>query len=825
MKVIVLLVSMVIYGSTAIGFVDRFSFSNKTDSLVIEVLEDDIFHFYYSSLNQVWNPTSPLPTSPYIIKKDFPGPKTIHKTDQGFETSHYSASINELTLCLTVKDILKNLVLTTLCPNGPGQFTLSKEQTKNIYGLGEQFRNPGSANGDWMNDIRSSPLPEGNTLEDFQGGAVGNALFPILYALGERTNNYALFVDHVQNQKWNFKDQPWSIQTSGDPVGFYFLGGEDLPKLRLEFMDLVGHPLVPPKKAFGFWLSEFGYKSWAEMENKLKTLRRNHFPIDGFVLDVFWCGEFESDNKHNHIGSMSFDQKLFPDPQFHIEDFNKRGVGIMLHEDPFINNWLDGFSEMKNNAGLVTECEGCPPKVLSNYLGDIGIIDWTNDMSAQFWHLSKRLPLIQLGVTFHWTDFAEMDGYGGQDWYHGVNPGEHSAMENHNLFSFKWAESIAKGYEKLSQRQFILSRSGTPGVQRFGAALWSGDIGSNMKSLASHLNAHMNLSLSGIDYFGSDIGGYHREALQGDIDDVYTKWLAHSTAFDVPVRPHTNNWEKIYQTAPDRIGDFVSNKKNIRLRYELAPYYYSLAYRAYLFGEPVIPPLFYYFQSDPNIRLLGDEKMIGPYILVAAAPLDGPISKNVYIPSGKWIDYRNQKTFESSGESFKFQFGNEDHFELPFLVREGAIIPTALVDDKTMNILGQRQDGSKDTALRMKIYPSNNSTSFTIYDDDGLTSGYLAGHFSQTVVTQAKYLNKVEIKIGSSQGSYDGASDQRNLELSVFSAGAKEVTVNDLPLMSYKTKNDFQKGKSGFFQSPKNLLFIKTLPLSTRQEQKIAILD
>ena len=137
-------------------------------------------------------------------------------------------------------------------------------------------------------------------------------------------------------------------------------------------------------------------------------------------------------------------------------------------------------------------------------------------------------------------------------------------LDNHNLFSFAWAKSIADGYAVTSEMMpFILSRSGTPGVQRFGSAFWSGDIGSNMKSLAAHENAQMHLSLSGIDYFGSDTGGYHRDALhRATSRDVYTKWFAHSAAFDVPLRPHTNDWDKTQATAPGiAIGDLAEQPR------------------------------------------------------------------------------------------------------------------------------------------------------------------------------------------------------------------------------------------------------------------------
>ena len=86
------------------------------------------------------------------------------------------------------------------------------------------------------------------------------------------------------------------------------------------------------------------------------------------------------------------------------------------------------------------------------------------------------------------------------------------------------------------------------------------------------MNAQMHVGLSGIDYFGSDIGGFHRGDISGEeLDELYTVWFANSTLLDVPVRPHTENLCNCKETAPDRVGDLESNRANIRLRYALNP--------------------------------------------------------------------------------------------------------------------------------------------------------------------------------------------------------------------------------------------------------------
>jgi len=234
-----------------------------------------------------------------------------------------------------------------------------------------------------------------------------------------------------------------------------------------------------------------------------------------------------------------------------------------------IGRALPEHEAMERLGYLVRDCERCGATYLTRnpWWGKGGMIDWTNDAGADHWHDWKRHPLVEMGILGHWTDLGEPELYNVSAWYYGFpGLGKHAHIDIHNIYNFKWSESIHRGYKRrgATRRPFILSRSGAPGIQRFGVSLWSGDIGSNLSSLATHLNAQLHMSLSGIDYFGADIGGYHRGALQGDLNEMYTQWVANGMAFDIPGRPHVSNLCNCHETAPDRIGDVQSNLENVR---------------------------------------------------------------------------------------------------------------------------------------------------------------------------------------------------------------------------------------------------------------------
>ena len=230
---------------------------------------------------------------------------------------------------------------------------------------------------------------------------------------------------------------------------------------------------------------------------------------------------------------------------------------------------------------------------MSYWWGEGGMLDWTKDEGADFWFDYRRLPLIQDGIMGHWTDLGEPEDFDADARYHGLTGLAGNAHADVcNYYNFKWLESIYRGYERhgIERRPFMLSRSGTAGIQRFGAAMWSGDIAARLSSLRTHFNAQMHMSFSGIDYFGADIGGFWRKSLDGDVNDLYTRWFANGMAFDVPGRPHTFNLEQNHQDSPEKIGDVHSNLANVRLRYRLSPYVYSVAHQAHLQGDPVFPP-------------------------------------------------------------------------------------------------------------------------------------------------------------------------------------------------------------------------------------------
>jgi alpha-glucosidase len=544
--------------------------------------------------------------------------------------------------------------------------------------------------------------------------------------------------------------------------------------------------------------------------------------VDGFVLDLQWFGGVQSSSDYSHMGSLSWDLVNFPDPAGRIASLrDAQGVGIMTIEEPYISKGLPEYTRLADKNYLARSCNTCPPSYLTAnpWWGQGGMLDWTNTAGAAFWHDWKREPLIEAGVIGHWTDLGEPEMYDPAAWYSGSTwdylPLQRQA-DIHNLYNLLWSRSIYEGYLRNghAQRPFIMSRSGTSGSQRYGVAMWSGDIGSNLVSLTSQMDVQMHMSLSGMDYFGSDIGGFHRGALDGDLDEMYTQWFANGSLLDVPVRAHTENLCNCKETAPDRIGDLESNLASIRLRYALSPYLYSLGHRAWLYGEPVFPPLVYYYQSDLAVRDLSDEKLLGADLLVAQAAGYGLRERQVYLPAGDWVDYYTNTLIHSTGQQLgPFPLYREGRFQLPLFARAGALIPQMHVDDQTMNVLGMRSDGTVRDELIVRVYAGPAATSFTLYEDDGATTAYQAGAVRTTLLSQQQAGQGETVTIAASEGDYAGAPSSRDNVILLVIASAKainQVSLNGVVLAQVGSLGEWESAASGWFYAGDNLVMARS---------------
>ncbi|MCB0362368.1 MAG: DUF5110 domain-containing protein, partial [Bdellovibrionales bacterium] len=749
----------------------------------LEVWQSDLVHFKIGSSS---NPKAPIWVTPSVLKERR-NPSVVFtrylnsKGEETIETDQLLVTLSNDQACIDFQEKKFHFrPLTRICGRKDSsaslQVTMDSMNMKQVYGLGQQLDDPRSDGGlgdDWIGRRRESPGHFGNFMKSFIGGAAGDTQIPIMYAMGEGILGYGIYFDSLTKLSFDFQSQPWKVSTNSQDLNGFFISGPDLKDWRSDYLELTGKPLVPPRKMFGLWVSEYGYDNWQELESKLNSLKAKGFPIDGFVMDLQWFGGIRGNTDNTPMGKLEWDENQFPQPARKIAELERdHQIGLILIEESYVGKALDEHRELSSRQFLAKDCVNCGPTYIDTnpWWGKGGMIDWSNPMARSYWAENKRKSLVDMGVMGHWTDLGEPEMYQPWSWYYGwpeLNLNSHASI--HNYFSFLWHQGIVEGYAKFhtQRRPFILSRSSAPGSQRLGVGMWSADIGTNMPSLAAHLRAQMHMSLSGFDYYGSDIGGFHRGSLDGDLNMLYTQWFANSALLDVPVRPHVENTCNCKETAPDRIGHEASNLANLKLRYQLSPYYYSLAHAAYENGEPLFPPLFYYFQKDLRTRSMAHQKMIGPFMMMGIMASYTQNFRQVYLPEGSWYDYYTNRRITSNGEWITFgPLWKNGIFHLPLYVREGAVIP---VMDENLRHLGK----GSGLAAKLKIYPSPSGGKFLLREDDGESTAYMKGAVRRTEISHRPIgsgHNKVyDILIGAGLGTYLGAPAQRAWKLDILS--------------------------------------------------------
>ena len=778
------LVSGIILAATAqAGPLETLTYQRGDGYIQIEIWRSDLVHFEFGQ----GAPQASIWTTPSILssRRD---PSTTYFTSKNtggdaIETADLKITIPKTEHCISVVEKkYHNKLLGRFCSkshNKSGRrLIIESRGIQNLYGLGQQLDNPAqdrSRSDDWVGRRRESPSPFGNYMKSFLGGAVGDTQIPVLYALGSGRVGYGLYVDAVEKLVWDFQRRPWWVETSKSVIRGFLISGADLQDWRRGYMELTGKPPVPPRKMFGLWVSEYGYDNWQELDDKLASLRKQDFPVDGFVMDLQWFGGVKAGADDTPMGGLVWDRKHFPEPEKKVAELrDKENLGLILIEESYVGRDRLEHSELAKKGMLARDCKSCGPSYIdgNSWWGKGGMIDWSNPDVGFFWHKWKRQPLVDSGVMGHWTDLGEPEMFQPWSWYFGFpSQNLHDQASVHNYFSFLWHQGIFDSYERYHQdrRPFVMSRSAAAGSQRFGVGMWSGDIGSNMASLASHLRAQMHMSLSGMDYYGSDIGGFHRSGLDGDLDSLYTQWFANASLLDIPLRPHVENLCNCKETAPDRIGHGASNRENLILRYQLAPYYYSLAHHANEKGTPLFPPLVFHFQEDPLARGMAHQKMLGPWLMTGIVAAYGQGSRQLYLPAGEWMDFYSGNKYDSDGEWIQSDvLWKNSRFRLPLFLREGAIVPMASRATRHLS-------GHSGLATELKIFPSKNPTWFDLVEDDGVSTGYLRGEKKVTRITQTT--NKHygwKIYIAKAEGSYKGAPSQRSWTLRIHHPGPVE---------------------------------------------------
>ncbi|MGC8780385.1 MAG: glycoside hydrolase family 31 protein [Anaerolineae bacterium] len=418
-------------------------------------------------------------------------------------------------------------------------------------------------------------------------------------------------------------------------LDYWITAGKTPAEIMAHYVDATGHAAVLPEWAAGFWQCKLRYASQEELLNIAREYRRRGLPLSVIVVDFFhWT----------LMGDWQFDPQHWPDPAGMVRELEDMGIKLMVSVWPTVNLLSASYEEMKRRGLLVRNERGLPAHMLFQDCRPEGptyiqFYDATNPEARTFLWEKLRAGYYRHGIKVFWLDACEPEMYP----FHPENLRYHlgNGLAVGNIYPLLHEAAVWEGMRGEGETEIItLCRSAWAGSQRYGAAVWSGDIPSTFEALQKQVRAGLNIGLSGIPWWTTDIGGFHG----GNIESPYfreliVRWFQFG-AFCPLFRLHGHRQPTAGWTGggPNEVWSFGDEayaiiRELLFLRERLRPYIMAQMRRAGEAGVPPMRPLFFDFPQDAGAAQVEDEFMFGPDLLVAPVLEQGSRRRPVYLPA------------------------------------------------------------------------------------------------------------------------------------------------------------------------------------------------
>jgi alpha-D-xyloside xylohydrolase len=545
---------------------------------------------------------------------------------------------------------------------------------------------------------------------------------------------------------------------AGHAIDYYFIRGASLDQVIGGYRQVTGRAVLLPRWAYGFWQSRDHYQTQRQLLGVVKRYRQLGIPLDNIVQDWrYW--------KDDAWGSHRFDPSRYPDPRAMIAQVHALHAHFMISVWPKFYPTTADYRALAARGGMfaLSVRLGIKDWVGPGY--GFGFYDPFLAAARELYWRQIDTRLASLGVDAWWLDADE------PDMISNTSLKERQALMSPTplgpgaaLFNAYALEHVGGVYggnlaARPNTRVFILSRSAFAGLQRYGAAVWSGDIAPRWSDLKDQIAAGVGFSLSGLPNWTMDIGGYQPEAryLHPDARDLAewrelnTRWFEFG-AFCPVFRSHGQlPRREIYNLAPVDSPVYDTLVYYDKLRYRLMPYIYTLAGQTWLDSSTIMRALAMDFPADPRVRDIADEYLFGPAFLVSPVYEYGARERQVYLPAGaRWYDFYSNRLF-AGGQSIR---AAAPLARMPLFVRAGSIVPIG----PAIEFTGE-QPGAPLTLL---IY-TGASGHFTLYEDDGTTLDYQHGQYATIPFAFDRATGT--LTIGQRSGEFPGMQHARTFRI------------------------------------------------------------
>mgnify|MGYP000756014693 FL=1 len=532
---------------------------------------------------------------------------------------------------------------------------------------------------------------------------------------------------------------------------YVFMYDRDFKQALFDYFKMTGSPAMIPRYALGNWWSRnITYDDHSTTE-LLKKFEKKKIPFAVMLFDHDWHYRNVGDYTALKTG-YTFNSNLFRNPKAMIDKFHQRGIHVGLCIDP-----TEGFYPHEQYYKQASEFLG----VSDN---KIILFDPLNPKILDVWFKAFLHPLENYGIDFFWND------------YRGTSDPTNLWATNHYLYLDSGRNS--------ARRSMILARNGIYAPHLY-PVLYGGSSEVSWEALKKLPFQYLNAANIGVSWWSHDVGGNHGGIEESELYIRYLELSVYSPIlrFHGARGPYYKREPWLWDVKTENIAaDYL------RLRHRLIPYLYTEAYNYTKSGTPLIQPFYYNYlwvyddEHYKNQYYFGSQLLVCP-ILDKKDPTMNRTVHRFFIPDGIWYDFRTGKKFPGNKKYVSF-FKEEDY---PVFAHAGSIIPLSNRSD--YNNVGLPTD------MEIQIFPGVSNT-YTLYEDDGITSLYKDGYYLKTSIDYNYLRNNYTVIIRSIDGKSGIVPEKRNYKL-VFrnTKQAQDVTAyfnsQKLPVDSSVDGNDF----------------------------------
>lgn len=536
------------------------------------------------------------------------------------------------------------------------------------------------------------------------------------------------------------------------PLDIFVVASSDPATIVREYSTVTGFAELPARWTFGYMQSHRTLAGPEEVLHVARTFREKKLPCDALI---YLGTEFTPSGWNTRNGEFAWRRENFPDPKAAIDALHQLHYRVVLHS----------VIEGRRVAGTVRDACAAPEPS-----GRDATDRWPDNRSVGcYWPHHK--PVFDLGIDGWWPD--QGDGLDA--------PSRLARIRMYWEGSQLW---------RPNERPFALHRNGYAGMQRYAAFLWSGDVYTTWETLRTHVPVAINTGLSGIPFWGTDIGGFVPTAEY--TGELHVRWFQFG-AFCPLFRAHGRNWHlrlpwgwNTGELGPMELRGYTGGaanpdpkelrnpevepicRKYLELRYRMLPYIYTAARECCETGRPMMRAMWLHYPGDAQAVARGDQYMWGRDVLVAPVVEKGATTRRVYLPRGVWFDFWSEERVEGGREIDR----PIDLATIPLYVRAGAVLP--------LDPVKQYADERSDAPLTLVVYPGADGAS-TWYEDDGISFEHKRGSFMRVDMAWRNATRTLQLSLA--RGARMLAPRPRAIEVRVIGQrGTQTVRFDGSPL-------------------------------------------